>query len=406
MELTRLRTIAASLALCCVEAAAQSPADTTTTIQEQTDTVPKKEVSLLTKLLNRLTAPNKYFDPSYLRKPRPKLMLGLTGNLQQTGVHFDGNVFFDSSHGLYNATKTHIQLQGRVFRKVGILVNYSGLGVGLSTKLGSKDGEKSTSLFLKLTYPYYGISARYFNIREKARARMHAEVYSESGIETGEESRTSDYPADLREFQLDGYYAFNRKRFGYTAVYRSNVLQQRSAGSWMLGLKYLYGRVKFDHKETAFLNFIGGSSRFATHQLSLGGGYSYNLVLLHKDESGPHMRGLRNLTLNATFMPMLTVLNPITVAHDNKMMNELFHFDTERYTQHSRPRLNYTATAGMVFSIDRYSLNISATYDNFRFHTGARTEQLDIMGDHPQQISRMKGRFYNWNVGMQLRVRF
>ncbi|MBQ8937402.1 MAG: hypothetical protein IJ570_05000 [Prevotella sp.] len=101
-----------------------------------------------------------------------------------------------------------------------------------------------------------------------------------------------------------------------------------------------------------------------TYQLSLGGGYSYNLVVLNREERGPHLRGFRNLTFNATLMPMVTML-----------------------------------------SIDRVSFDVNFHYDNFRFNTGTQTENMDIMGAAVQQ-NRMKGRFYNWGVEAELQIKF
>ena len=276
-------------------------------------------------------------------------------------------------------------------------------------ELGRKSAEKNTSMYLSWNTPSYGISGRYFNIKEKVSSDLHTieDTPGEDNEPEHTESDThmeTDFPADLRQIQLDGYYAFNRRRFAYTAVYGSDVVQRRSAGSWMLGMKYLYGRVKFDSGETLFPIYVAGITRFTTHQLSLGGGYSYNLVVLNRDERGPHLRGLRNLTFNATVMPMVTVLNPLTIYYGKDLL-EWFGYDADHRTYKPHPQLNYTATVGMVLSIDRISFDVNFHYDNFRFNTGTQTENMDIMGAAVQQ-NRMKGRFYNWGVEAELQIKF
>jgi len=381
--------------------------------QETTDTVAasEKKPGLVKRLLDRINKPYDYFDDRYVREPRTKFIVTLTGDVQQTGVRIKDMIELEADWSISNSTLTNIQLQERVYRKAGIYVTYLGIRAGWGTEVGRKSAERNTSLYLGMTTPYYGLVGRYFNIKEKVTSDVHSTV-NYNGKDYESESivddtyMESDYPADLREIQLDGYYAFNRHRFAYTAVYGGNVVQRRSAGSWMLGMKYLYGRVKFDSRETIFPIYVGGITRFTTHQLSVGGGYSYNLVVLNRDESGPHLKGLKNLTFNATIMPMFTVLNPLSFYYDKNLV-EWFGYETDRRSRHSHPELNYTATAGMVLSIDRLCFDVNVHYDNFRFNTGSQTENLNKLGDeYAVQQNRMKGRFYNWGVEAQLQIRF
>lgn len=405
IEQTSRKVLLTSIMLLCMlpEAIAQETADTMATNQ--------KKLGLFKRVLNYLNKPYGYFDDRYVKESQTKLIVTLTGEVQQTGVRINDAKKFETDLKISNSTLTNIRLQERVFRKVGVYVTFSGIRVGWGTEIGRKSAERNTSIYLAKTTPYYGLTARYFNIKEKVTANTHATVYYtgndyENETITGDTYMETNYPANLRELQLDGYYAFNRHRFAYTAVYGSNVQQRRSAGSWMLGMKYLYGQVKFDSREVTFPIYVGGISRFTTHQLSVGGGYSYNLVVMNRDESGPHLKGLRNLTFNATIMPMITVLNPLTTYYDEKLI-EWFGYETDHRTRHTHPALNYTATAGMVMSIDRLSFNVNAHYDNFHFNAGSQKENLNKLGkEHAEQQNRMKGRFYNWSVEAELQIKF
>ena len=356
------------------------------TAQETTDTMAAHEQKLgLVKLvLDKFGKSYGYFDERYVRKPPTKLIVTLRGKVQQTGVSINDFQRFDADWGYTYSAQTDIQLQERVCRKVGVYLTYSGIKVGGGMKVGRKSAERDVSLYLGKLSPYYGLIGRYFNIKEKVTSDIHTiEDYHGEDFEPEYTERDThmetDYPADLREIQLDGYYAFNRRRFAYTAVYGGNVVQRRSAGSWMLGMKYLYGRVKFDSRETLFPSYVGGITRFATHQLSVGGGYSYNLVVLNRDERGPRLQGLRNLTFNATVMPMVTVLNPLTVYYDENLL-EWFGYEADHRTYKPHPQLNYTAMVGMALSIDRLGFNARFHYDNFHFNTGTQTENLYIQG--------------------------
>ena len=383
------------------------------TAQETTDTVAAREQKpgLVKQVLERFSKSYGYFDERYVRKPPTKLIVTLKGKVQQAGVSINDFSEFENDWGLSNSTQTDIQLQEHVCRKVGIYLTYSGIRAGGGMKVGRKSAERDISLYLGKLSPYYGLIGRYFNIKDKVTSDIHGmkdyhgegwEIESENINDTHVET---DYPADLREIQLDGYYAFNRSRFAYTAVYGGNVVQRRSAGSWMLGMKYLYGRVKFDSRETDFPNYVGGITRFATHQLSVGGGYSYNLVALNRDERGPRLQGLRNLTFNATVMPMVTVLNPLTIYYNENHV-EWFGYERNQRTRHSHPQLNYTATVGMALSIDRLGFDVRFHYDNFHFNTGLQTDNLNNLGkEYSVQQNRMKGRFYNWGVEAEMHIK-
>ena len=49
-------------------------------------------------------------------------------------------------------------------------------------------------------------------------------------------------------------------------------------------------------------------------QASIGGGYSVNFVPWHKDPVGPRDEGLRNITINLTAMPVLTLVNRLRTS--------------------------------------------------------------------------------------------
>lgn len=111
---------------------------------------------------------------------------------------------------------------------------------------------------------------------------------------------TDDSP-QLKMIVMEALYALNRKDFSYAAAFRGNQVQRRSAGSFMLSAKYLQCEVQDDGSD-AISNLAFGLTRQAASQLSLGAGYSYNFVALHRQ--GADEKSLRNLTFNLTALPL------------------------------------------------------------------------------------------------------
>ena len=361
-------------------------------------------------VLDFFTEPYAFFDDHYLYQPMPRFTLWITSDITHTGVRTTSHQEYDFIYAdVYGTFDTDMQLKERVYKELGLYIGYGGISLGWGVDVDPDKDSKNSTLSFSWLDSFWGFTTHYSHIRNWAEAHVLTEEMAYGEPEKTDTRMTSIYPADLFEFQLDGYYALNRKRFSYSAVYGGDVVQRRSAGSWMLGFKYLYGRVAFNTQEEALLLLTGGVSRYNSHQLSLGGGYAYNLVAWHRDETDEKMLGLRNLTFNLTLMPMLTVLNPLTISYDdNEIQNKAFG-QQGAVTRHSHPALNYTASTGLVLTVNRYSFDVRAHFDNFRFSTGTRTDDLHLLGSPtPSAVMRstLKGRFFNWGVTGELQIRF
>ena len=100
--------------------------------QETTDTMAasEKKPGLVKRLLDRINKPYDYFDDRYVREPRTKFIVTLTGDVQQTGVRIKDMTELEADWSISNSTLTNIQLQERVYRKAGIYVTYLGIRAG------------------------------------------------------------------------------------------------------------------------------------------------------------------------------------------------------------------------------------------------------------------------------------
>ena len=64
----------------------------------------------------------------------------------------------------------------------------------------------------------------------------------------------------------------------YAAAYDQSVVQKRSAGSLMAGAMYYHSTVAYDEgRDAEFIMYMNDIGRMKQYQLSLGGGYAYNL---------------------------------------------------------------------------------------------------------------------------------
>lgn len=73
----------------------------------------------------------------------------------------------------------------------------------------------------------------------------------------------------------NAYYVFSGRRFSFPAAFTQSWLQRRSAGSFMLGLSFVAGRIKADRGDV----LGSGAARLSLLCGSVGAGYAYNWVI-------------------------------------------------------------------------------------------------------------------------------
>ena len=73
----------------------------------------------------------------------------------------------------------------------------------------------------------------------------------------------------------NAYYVFSGRRFSFPAAFTQSWLQRRSAGSIMLGLSFVAGRIKADRGDV----LGSGAARLSLLCGSVGAGYAYNWVI-------------------------------------------------------------------------------------------------------------------------------
>ena len=359
--------------------------------------------SLGKRLMEMVTNPRMTLDTSAVYRPRPSWHFSVSGDLRQTGVTQDFKYYLDPDGRDRIPVSMAMILKENVYTGLGFKGGYGGLSLGYSFEVGRKSAGYSKSNALS----YHGagllLSFQYHNIRQP----LEYSYKLDTDPDSYEDSGTYGDPGRMKMLIVDGNYTFNRKTFAYSAAYKGNFFQRRSAGSWMLGAKYLQGEFSMEQKFSGaagydFSQLVLTNLRAGTSQASVGAGYSLNLVPLHRNPAGKKEKGLRNLTFNLTVLPMLTLFNRQSFAWTYVDSTGKTVYD-DSSAMNARMGFNYTAKAAVAFAWDRYFLNVCSAYDSF-YHKGTIH-----VPDSARRISEditTGGLFTKWSTTLHFMVRF
>lgn len=278
-----------------------------------------------------LTARKKTFDSTFVYQTPLKWTVALESEMLRP----DADLIFDFTTPETNVDGSlAIGLLARPCHKLGIAAGYGSLRLGYGVQLGKKEGDRNKYFGFGINSTSYGVQIRYY----KVHPHPTGAITLNAGIPT---SLTSNLPGELRTLSLDGFYAFNQRRFLFNAAYSGRHLQRRSAGSWMVTSRYLQGDFSLN-PDDPIGDRLAGASRFATRQLSVGGGYSFNWTILHRDPTDHACQGLRNLTVNATALPMVSFLNLVRIGEGKKDDSDVRYKNMPTFTPAVRSALCYS----------------------------------------------------------------
>ena len=358
------------------------------------------------KIVNVIAAPSMELDTSAVYQPAPRWSITVSSELHQAGITqenmLDCIYTFDEEDGggtdiLHAFTST--KLQGGVDKGIGLQVGYGNLSLGWNQRIGGDKASINTSFSFDYLAPGYALQLQYFDFRRPVDYEMRISLADIMDIE---DSGQTIKPGRMTTFIADAFYAFNRRSFAYSAVYKGNVVQRRSAGTWMFGVKYLQGLVEFDPDEIVS-GLMFGMVRQDTRQVAFGGGFSYNLVPFHR-QPGADGKGLRNLTFNLTAIPMVTLFNQFS----STMRSDLLEGDPvlTKNVINGKLHVNYVFKAGAIYSWNRFYIGVSGSYDsyNYKGSTNIPEEESDYNFDFDKIHS--SGRFNRWSASLKFCVKF
>ena len=192
------------------------------------------------------------------------------------------SVLYGASHfrGKMVSDEATVRLQTKLTNRLSLGVGYRGLNLSYNFGLNSK---YNTEFNLGAFWNRMGIEI-------KIHGSDHIDLSSPTSgdyafLNNGER-------AELFSVLLDGYYAFNHRKFSYPAILSQSNIQKKSAGSVLAGLGLsVMGVGLLEAQE-------GQPSNWVESRFSLGCGYGYNWSV----NEG-------RLLLHASAIPMINVLD-------------------------------------------------------------------------------------------------
>ena len=342
--------------------------------------------------LKESTSKKKSLDPAYTLQPDLKWTAsgGMNGIQMGADLHSDieTTALVGGESRPLNVT-LETGMKKRLYKKVVFGVSYGDLGLNFGFEVGKRGPKRNTYFNLGTAGSYYGARIQYIKTHEYVEGRLDFDLEDIAPIVL-----TSDNPCQARDLTIDGFYAFNRHKFVHTAAYGGRIVQRQSVGSWMVAAKYLQGDFTLND---ATLTDILRLNRYATRQLQVGAGYSYNWVILHRNPENKQWKGLQNLTVNLTALPMISVSNNIFTEKGSGRTKV-----RTRYT--GQPAFSPMLRAGICYAWDRYYVSVQANYNRFGFR-GVNTVTVEADGQNPSKVNT-RGVFYDLTAKAQVNVRF
>ena len=353
---------------------------------------------LLKKVYQFIIQPENVDTISIYQPSRACFSLGVFTTAQKAG--FDVNLHFKADMGFEKPVSglSQYSLSENICDKLGFEIAYGNVSLSYSFELGSKSAFKKNAFEFNIQGREWGVGVEYFKItnpfitsltlgEEGDEYYYHDEIIAEGGTY-------------LRSLYIDGYYVFNNKRFAYPAAYKIGMVQRHTAGSWLVTARYMQGEfVNNPHVSGSTYALMDG---YSTLQASVGGGYSANFVLWHKDPKGPRDQGLRNITLNLTAMPVITFANYLkTIYHISELSEETHVSKIWCY-----PMPNFIGNAAASITLGRFYFTAQFNYNWFYFRSDVALNSNQI--DFPDYVDdlKVKGSFHDWLLKGMVVYRF
>lgn len=359
----------------------------------------------LGRTIDKFTSTSRELDPDAVYQPAPRWTFALTGDLRQAEVSQKQEfalpyaILGPDDEMIISWTPIYLSsiLKGKTNKAIGLQAGYGNLSIALSKTFRAEGTERVFSFdYLSAGH---AVQVQFFNLSNPV--NYHMTYSQEDDWAYREEEGITENPGNMRALIVDAIYAFNRRSFAYSAAYKGNLFQKHSAGSWMFGSKLILGEYSIDPSEE-MSGWTGGQARQTSAQLSFGGGYSYNLVPYHRQPYAERDKGLRNVTINLTFIPMVTLFNQFTsTTYQQNDDSNLFE-EVDKSVMNGKLLINYVARFGISYSVNLFTFNLSASKDDFSYKG---TSGLTFEGYKSNDV-KTSGNFSRWMIAFRLGKRF
>lgn len=346
------------------------------------------------KLWNKLMEPNRNLDSAYVFQPFKgwNVSTSYQGRWDNVGLEIPVLLSFSSFSTEANVSVNMIKNQSH---HVGLHGGYGPITLGYSVAVGTRDKPDKHFSFDWLSNSF-GFQFYYI--------RVHDTATSFLSYPNTEPVALPEAPSQGHILRLSGYYAFNNKKFSYPSAYQGKMVQRKSAGSFMAGLKFHHANLSLEDPKSILGSLILDVTGYSTYQFSLGAGYSYNWVLYHRDAESSHdLRKLRNVTFNITAIPLLTVVNEMRMTHVVPP-----NADVEIIPVHGGIQPNGLGKVALCYAIGHFYLTSNFEFHYHQFRSKEITKS-DLDESFPKDYIykfSVLGHLYNWTASLELHYRF
>lgn len=292
------------------------------------------------------------YDEDYMERPSQRFTVKVRSSLSGSGI---------SANGTWNDKQLHSHLSSDARFTTNVGFSYRGIGLSLSVNpFKLKGNKRDTELRFELMNNRYGFDISFQNAKTYDGSLEHVSQYTISSSEV-----TS------KMFMVNGYYAFNYRRFSYPAAFTQSYRQLQSAGSWLVGASFLVGNT----------NILGASfwndyspihhpaMKMKVGFLGIGGGYAYNWVVN------------KHLMLHASALPTLTIASFNRLTVDNELNKIPYSF----------PQFLLTERVSALYEInDQHFINLAVVAHN------------TLLGGN----SDLRMNYYKWRLTLSYGFRF
>lgn len=368
-------------------------------------TAAQEQKGFVGRTLDKILTPSRELDPNAVYQPKPRWTFAITGDLRQAGFtqnqeYTVGTMYRDPETGEMGFIELPVRisanLHSKMDRSVGIQAGFGNLSIAFSKKFHG-EGFENVYSFDYLSAGY-ALQVQFLDLSNPVE---YSRIMAEEGNQYYKRlDGVTNNPGHLKSFIVDAFYAFNRRSFAYSAAYKGNLFQKHSAGSWMFGSKVIMGEYQIDPAEK-LSELTGYQARQTSAQVSFGGGYSYNFVPFHRQPYAERDKGLRNLTINLTFLPMFTFFNQFTNTSYKYPEDGSDFEENEKTVMNGKLLVNYVARAGISYTYNLFTANLYVSNDSFSYKGLSKT--VLIVKD---ELVNTSGRFFQGMVALRLGMRF
>lgn len=388
-----------------------------------------QEDGFFRKIGHRLTRFSPVYDTTYVYQLDLPGVVSPAADLIWTGINLHRDVSLQKVVGEKALYSVENHLARDLFEKAGAGISYGNLAFNYTVELNRHDTRRNKYYNFSLIRPRFAVNFQYYHIHEYLAGTLVPVDAPDVSVDF-----TSWEPGQMRHVVIDGIYFFNPEHFSYLATTGRNVVQRRSGGSWLATACYSQGEYKYDKSDGIVQEFPDRIGRLQTGSVSFGGGYSFNWVPYHRDARGVHLKGFRNLTINVTCLPRVSLYNHLFVTEydypsleeatrmyerefghlpsEEELKTELEDYrlskgredETARDYSFFHPRLNLSAHVGFIYSWDRFFICATADFARYGFRPLETVIWDEDVNWYFKTVTR--GNFYDITAHIQFNVRF